>query len=343
MSQTAPHTEAELTGPFDLCDADGRLSRAAVGWSRHPLHTSNIRGHWSRKKSWNYWCVTTDKHLFSVTLADIDYLGVAFAYFLDYESGRFIEKTVTVPLARGCRLPDTVRGDVSLPGSAMELSFEEDGEATRLRVRCPDFGGAPLAADFRVERPQEHETLNVVIPWSRDRFHFTSKQNCLPASGTVTIGDDAFEFAEGDAFACLDYGRGVWRRSTFWNWASFSGLSDGRAVGVNLGGAWTDGTGHTENAIFVDGRISKLSEDVGFGYDRTDFMKPWTIRTRTSDRIDLRLAPIFEREAKTNLLVIKSEVHQLIGRYSGTIVPDDGDAIRIDGIFGWVEQHEARW
>ncbi len=342
-AQRGVYEEAELGEAVQLCDRRGRLLRASVGWSRHPLHTCNLRGHWPRKKRWSYWCVTDDSRLFSVTLANLDYIGVAFAYFLEYETNRFIEQTVTVPLGRGCFLPDTVRGDILFSNRAMNLSFTEAQGGTRIRVESPAFGGAALSADLRVEQPEDHETLNVVIPWSEDRFHFTSKQNCLPATGTVTIGDEAFEFAPGRAFACLDFGRGIWRYATSWNWASFSGMQDGQSIGINLGGTWTDGSGMTENAVCVGGRISKLSEDVRFIYDRSNLMEPWAMKTQSSERVDLRFTPFFERIAKTDLLIAKSEVHQLIGRYSGTVVPDEGTAIRFEGMVGWVEGHEARW
>src|SRR3990172_1481668 len=270
-------------------------------------------------------------------------MGMAFAYFLEHETGRFAEKTVAVPFGRGCDLPATVRGDVVFNHRNMSLRFAEKGDQTALHVESPSFGGSALSADFLVERPAGHETLNVVIPWSEDRFHFTSKQNCLPASGAVRLGGDAFEFAPGNAFACLDYGRGVWRYGTSWNWGSLSGTQGGRTIGLNLGGTWTDGTGLTENAILIDGRISKVAADVRFLYDRSDFMKPWQMKTEPPGQIDLRFDPIFERVATTNLLLLRSNVHQMFGRYSGTIVPDDGVAIEIEGLLGWVEQHEARW
>lgn len=342
-ARTPPFDERELTQALSLCDKSGRLLPESIGWSRHPLHRSNLKGHWPRKKRWNYWCVTDDKRLFSVTLASVDYLGLAFAYFLDFDTKEFIEQTVTVPLGRGCALPDTVDGDIAFENRRMSLSFTRDQGMTRIHVNSPEFGGRSLSAEITVEHPRDHETLNVVIPWSRDRFHFTSKQNCLPASGSLTLGDAVHAFDPETAFACLDFGRGVWRYSTIWNWASLSGKRDGRTIGLNLGGTWTDGTGMTENAICLDGRISKLSEDVRVTYDRSDFTKPWTLGTEASESVDLRFVPFFERVAKTDLLVLKSEVHQLIGRFSGRLVAADGDALEVEEMIGWVEQHEARW
>jgi len=339
---TGPRTERELTAPVDLCDASGRLNPQALGWSRQPLHWCNLRGHPLRKKRWNYWAVTSDRYLFSATVADVDYMSLAFVYFLEFETGRFVEKTVSVPFRSGA-MADIVYEDASFRHKRLGVTLKDDGSEARIEAAARSFGGQPLRADIQVERPAGHETLNVVVPWSRDRFQFTSKQSALPAHGVVEIGGERFDFEEGKSFAVLDYGRGVWKFSTFWNWGAASGLQNGQTIGLNLGGGWTDGTGATENGVCVAGRLHKIHEDLAFVYDRRDLMKPWEIRTVGSDRVDLRLVPFFERVAKTNLVLLKSEVHQVFGHYHGSIVKDDGERLQIDGLLGWVEQHEARW
>ncbi len=48
--------EREITEPVDLCLPDGRLNPDAVGWTRTPLHTTNLWG-WGRAKRWEYWNV----------------------------------------------------------------------------------------------------------------------------------------------------------------------------------------------------------------------------------------------------------------------------------------------
>jgi len=62
-----------------------------------------------------------------------------------------------------------------------------------------------------------------------------------------------------------------------------------------------------------------------------------------SDRVDLTFVPFLQRVAKTNLLLIRSEVRHLFGRYRGTVVGDDGERVEIDGMVGWAEEHRARW
>ncbi len=342
-AQKGFYKETELTKPSLLCDSRGKLLKKSIGWSRHPLHTCNLKRHWLRKKRWNYWCVFSDKYLFSITLANLDYLGIATAYFLEYETKKFIEQSVLMPLGRGCNLSDEVSGDIILKNKAMNLSILNEQQGTKISVDSSSFGGLPLLAELFVKKVSQHETLNVVVPWGENQFQFTSKQFCLPAEGHVLTHGKSFDFSYEKSFAVLDFGRGVWPYSTVWNWASCSGTVNGHIVGLNLGGKWTDGTGMTENAIFVDGEIIKLSEDIVFSYDPHDFIKPWAIKTELSDQVNIQFFPFYERIAKIDLLILKSEDHQLFGRFSGTIITDAGKAIQFKDIIGWAEEHKARW
>jgi hypothetical protein len=71
-------------------------------------------------------------------------------------------------------------------------------------------------------------------------------------------------------------------------------------------------------------------------------MRPWRMIT-ADGRLNLEFTPFLERTAKTNLLLIFSEVHQMFGQYSGTVKADDGEMIQLDGLVGFAEEHHARW
>jgi hypothetical protein len=263
---------------------------------------------------------------------------------LDFESKAFAEKTLLKPFGTGIDLPPAVDADVIYNDPDMPMSMIQNEQGVRLKIGCPDFDGKPLAVDLQVFVPEGHETLNVVIPWSEKRFQFTSKQNTLPAEGTIHWGEETIAFERAETFACLDFGRGIWPFECFWNWSSFSTrLPDGRTVGVNLGAGWTDDTGMNENGLCIEGKLLKLSEDVAFEYNSDDYMAPWRLKTTVSDRVNLQFEPFFERVAKTDALVISSEVHQMIGRFHGTLKTDAGETIQIDDAIGWAEDHNARW
>jgi hypothetical protein len=338
----ASYVEPELTSGVDLCNDDGTLNRAAVGWSRHPLHRCNLPATLARKKKWNYWAVTTNDLLFSTTIADVDRAQIGGFYFFDRRTQRHIDSGIVVPSGTSS-MPEGLAGSMNVERRDASVALNDEGTGTRILVHADDFGGEPLRADILVERPDGHETLNVVIPWSDVEFQFTSKQNTLPASGYILLGDERFDLASG-AFGCLDYGRGFWPEYSIWNWGSASGVQQGYTIGLNLGGKWTDGTGMNENALCIDGRLTKLSEDLAFEYNRGDWMKPWRVRTTASDRVDLVFEPEFDRASKSGRRESYfTEAHQLFGCYRGRIKPDDGGVVEVRGLFGWIEEHEARW
>ncbi len=349
MSAPAPAAlaipaEREITEPVSECLDDGRLNPAAVGWSRRPLHRCNLRGAPLRKKRWDYWCVTTDTHLLSLTYTDLDYIGIADAWFLEYATQRVVEKMVVVPLARGFAQPDTVGGSpIAFERSGLRLDIREESDGTRLCAAF-DTPRGPLDADLFVAMPPGHETLSVVVPWSARRFQYTSKHNTRPASGRVRIGGEEHAFGtHNGAFGCLDFGRGIWPWRSAWNWASASGVQRGRTVGLNLGGKWTDGTGSTENGLCIDGRLHKVSEDLVWEYDRSNWMAPWRISAPRSQRVDLRFTPFFNKPAAVNLGVLKTHLNVLFGRFDGVVVDDGGARIEVSGLIGWAEEHLARW
>ena len=148
------------------------------------------------------------------------------------------------------------------------------------------------------------------------------------------------EWSFDGAYGCLDFGRGKWPYRTVWNWGSASGVDGGRTLGLQLGGKWTAGTGMTENAPCVDGRLSKLSEELVWEYDSADWMRPWRIR---SSRVDLTFTPVYDKRSRMQLGVAESEVHQCFGDYTGTVVADGDETIGVDGLFGWAEEARWRW
>lgn len=335
--------EHEITTPLNLCDLVGGLNHQAVGFSRMPIQKCNLSGNPLRKKSWNYWCVTSPDYLFSITISNIDYMGMVFAYFLDLNNREFIEQTVMTPFGAGCRMTDTVYGKTVFHNNQLTVDLDDNGNDVVLHVVSPKFGKTGLEASFHIQRPEEHESLNVVIPWSDDRFQFTSKHTCLPASGELRIGNKVVSYNNQNSFACLDFGRGIWKYESEWNWASFAGKSGEHTIGVNLGGKWTDGTGNTENGLILDGRLVKIGCDMVFDYYTNDYMKPWQIRTKDISAVSLVFTPMYERVAKTDLYFLRSEVHQMIGHFSGELVDETGQVYEVKRLVGWAEDHAARW
>jgi len=331
--------ERELTNPESLTGADGRLNRDAVGWMRAPLlDTSGIDGRhsWGRNKRWEYWNVTTPTHIVALTVSSLDYAAVHDVWVFDRATETAVHRGVTGTLSGSATLPGSL-GDGPARARARDLTIDIDEVAngTRLRAQIP---GASV--DIVAARPTGHESLAVVVPWSDRRFQYTVKDVARPASGTVTVDGVAHDVPVGESWAVLDHGRGRWPYDVSWNWGAGSGVSDGRVIGVQLGGQWTDGTGSTENALFVDGRLHKISEELRWEYDTADFLRPWRIR---GANLDLTFVPFYDKVTRTNLGIVSSRTDQCFGWWSGTIATEEGAVIAFEGILGWAEDVRNRW
>ncbi len=343
-------TQHELRSPSPLLDGRGHLTQ--TGWSRQPLLDCNLENarfyslrflQRFRIKRWDYYGVTTPSHFFSATIGDIGYLGFIFVYLIDLTTGDCHEETLTIPLARGIALPrNSAEGESVFDSGKVRLHFRPEPEARRLSVNWPSFRGRDLSAELTLRLPREHESMTIVIPIAGNRFYYNRKVNCMPAEGWVKWGDETIAIQPATSLANLDWGRGVWEYQSFWVWASASGfLPDGRTVGLNMGYGFGDTSAATENALILNGRIHKLAQ-IDFKYDSTDFKRPWKM-TAPDGRLDLEFVPFVERVAKTDLKILSSEVHQMFGRYYGTVQTDDGEAIQLEGLIGFAEEHHAKW
>ena len=344
MSQTV------ITAPGPLLTPEGRL--ASVGWSRQPLLDCNLeaarfyRARWLQRwriKRWDYYGLTTPTDFFAFTLADIGYIGSIFAYRVDLRTGVYHEETLTIPLACGLTLPrNSTAGESRFSNGRVSLVFAVEAGGRRLAVRWPGFAGGALNAEVSLRVEPAHESMNIVIPIAGRRFYFNRKANCLPAEGWVELAGQRQTLQPDDSLGNLDWGRGVWEFRSFWVWASASGfLPDGRTLGLNLGFGFGDTAAATENAVIVAGRIHKL-ERVDFAYDAGNFKRAWRL-TAPDGRLNLEFVPFTERVAKTDFKLLASEVHQLFGRYYGTVVTEAGETLRLDGLTGFAEEHHARW
>ena len=339
-------TARELTVPVSLTGPDGRLNPGAVGWARHPLvETTGIgRGpgrSWGRNKRWEYWSVITPTHFLALTVSAIDYAAVHEAWVYERSTGRSLRHGATVLPQRGVEMPgrlDAAPARARARGLALDVEPSgelRDGAAPQVRLRAR-FPRASF--DITVSRPKGHECLAVVVPWSANRFQYTVKDVALPASGTVTVDGTTHELPEG--WAVLDHGRGRWPYDVRWNWGAGSGVAHRRTIGIQVGGRWTDGTGQTENGLVVDGRLHKIHDELVWEYDLAEPLTPWRIH---GGGLVASFTPFYDKQSRTNLLVLSSRTDQCFGTWAGTFTTADGETIGFDGIEGWAEDVHNRW
>ncbi|MFB8387140.1 DUF2804 domain-containing protein [Microbacterium sp. NPDC055910] len=329
----------ELIERVPLTLPNGRLNRAAVGWARQPVvDTAGIgSGFWGRNKRWEYWGITTPTHLLALTVSSIDYAAVHEVWVFDRATEREWRHGATVLPARGFTLPPSLgEGSAQARAKGLEIDIDPaEAGGTRLRARIAD-----ASFDVVAELPDGHERLAVVVPWSDTRFQYTVKDVARPASGTVTIEGVSYDVPAGESWAVLDHGRGRWPYDIRWNWGAGSGISHGRVIGIQVGAKWTDGTGSTENAVVIDGRLHKIHDELVWDYDIADWRRPWRV---VGGGLAASFTPFHNKETRTNLGVVASATDQCFGHWDGTFQTQDGVSIPFAGVLGWAEEVHNRW
>ena len=340
--------EIKREGP--LLDDQGKLLQ--VGWSRTPILDCNLEKadfyrlkflQRFRIKRWDYYAVFTPQRFFSATIADLGYAGNIFVYTINFDTLELHEEGIVVPLGRDIILPRNSSDRRSFyKNKDLSLEFIYEDHTRRLLVSWPGFHDQRgIEADISLKHPADQESMNIVIPIGEKRFYYNTKINSLPASGSICYGDQEEALSPDSSLGSLDWGRGVWEYSSFWQWASASGfLADGRKIGLNLGGGFGDTSQATENAFIVDGVLHKVDQ-VNIDYDPENYLRTWHFEDN-QDRLSLDFEPIKERVAVTRLGIIDSEVHQIFGRYRGHVVNDEGSRIEVKGLIGFAEDHKAR-
>lgn len=344
----------ELTSPVDLCLPSGALNPAAVAWSRTPLHRANLRTNqglsraatWSRTRRWEDWCVITPDHIVWCSVTSLNYAGMHALWVLDRRTGAEVETSTTTPLARDVHLPSRygggpTRARTSALAVAVDPAGPTDGAlrpGARIRAITPR-----VRLDLCADVPAGHECLGVVVPWTDRQFQYTVKDVALPVHGKLWVDDEEVTVGtDGQAaWATSDFGRGRWPYTVVRSRGAGSGVVDGVVTGLQLGGRWTDGTGSTENALLVGGRVHYLGEDLSWARPaEVPAGGPWFV---TGPRVDVRFDPFHTRVASSTLGVLSTSVDQCFGTWSGWVEGDDGARRQVDGLVGWVEEAANRW
>lgn len=326
-----------ITERQDLLTKDGLI--ANPGFAFTPIwdyNRENINAPKWRIKEWDYYLVTNDEYAVAFTVSDLAYLGMISVSLLDLKNplDRTNTKLTALPMGKFNMPKASCEGVVQYIGKDVQIKINTKDGKRHLRCTFPNFyEGETLDADIIMTEVYD-ESMNIATPWAEKPtcFYYNQKINCMEAEGKVTLGDKVFMFEKGKDYAVLDWGRGVWTYDNTWFWGTGSGVQNGKTFGFNLGYGFSDRSSASENVVFYDGKVHKLSE-VTFNIPKKedgsyDFYKQWTISS-DDNRITGIFEPVLDRNALTDLKVIISDQHQVFGKFSGNVILDGGETIAI--------------
>lgn len=345
----------EIKTAKPLLDSYGDL--AQVGFARKLLPVydrTKVKGGLMRLKEWDYYYVGNDHYGVALTIADNSYMGLDSFSFLMFD-GEPWEVTVSpmrVLTLGKTGLPETSEhGITQIYGKNYFLKFDVSNGKRHLTGHIDKFkDGQSLDVDIVLESEPE-ESMVICTPFNKKgHFYYNQKINCMPATGFVKLGSEQFDFNQNDSMGLLDWGRGVWTYHNTWYWGSASGRVNGEDFGFNIGYGFGDTSAATENMLFYKGKSHKLSE-VTFnipmkenrkGGMTEDYLKPWTFSS-DDGKFEMNFVPIIDRASCTDVKLIKSDQHQVFGKFTGTAILENGEKINIKDFMGFAEKVENKW
>lgn len=341
----------EITKPTELLDANGCLKEPGYAKKNFFMYDrSKIKANRLRIKEWDYYLVYNNRFAVALTIADNNYMGLDSVSFLQFDPA--CEKTVSImqvmPGGKKKLPASSGSGDVSVQYPNASISFRHGPVAGEriLEFNIKNFdGGKPFWGKITLSEEPD-ESMTIATPFDKKaHFYYNQKINCMRADGFVNYLGKEYLFKNEDSFGVLDWGRGVWTYRNTWIWGSGSGQIDGILFGFNIGYGFGDTSAATENMLFYNGKASKLNQvmcRIPQKSGRDDYLKPWSI-TSDDGRFEMEFVPVLDRASCVNLGVLKSDQHQVFGRFNGKAVQDDGTVIAVKDFMGFVEKVFNKW
>ena len=339
----------EILTAAPLLDRKGDL--AEPGWARSLLPVycrDEIKAGKLRIKEWDYYLIT-DGHIgLALTIADNGYMGLDSISFLHFDEGWEQTKSPMRLFPRGkTGLPETsVDGASEIARGGYAMAFYHEDDARCLTFHMDNFRGKDAIEGIVRLTDEPRESIVIATPFDKPKhFYYNQKINCLRAEGWIELGEQRFELTPDRFFAVLDWGRGVWTYHNTWYWGSASGLLDGVPFGWNIGYGFGNTAAASENALFYDGVLHKLSRvtfEIPQKDGKFDYLAPWKF-TSDDNRFYMDFTPVLDRSACMNAGVLKSDQHQVFGHFTGRVTLDDGTVLPVRDFFGFAERVENKW
>lgn len=339
----------EIKETIPLLDEHGNLTQCGYAKRLLPVYDrTKVKGGATRLKEWDYYLVMGEGFALALTIADNAYMGLDSISLLDFKEGWQVTKSPmrVLPMGRTGLPESSLRGDACISGKGYGIFFRNKEGRRMLAAHMDNFkDGAPLDAQVALTDAPE-ESMVICTPFQKPgHFYYNQKINCMRAAGEVTLGEKTYRFRPENSFGTLDWGRGVWTYHNTWYWGSASGLAGEVPFGFNIGYGFGDTSAASENMLFYNGRAHKLGEvtfHIPTKDGKDDFMAPWRF-TSDDGRFEMDFTPVLDRASCTSVAVIKSDQHQVFGKFTGRAILDDGTAISVENLMGFAEKVENKW
>ena len=343
--------QVRITEKIPLLDENGKLTKPGYCFTNmYEYDRSAIKANPTRIKEWDFYQISNERYCLQVTMADISIGAAGSVTLFDMQTGKHYSATSLklfsfgrFGLGHDAMTPHTL--------SRHKLGFDIDIAVTKTQ-RTIKFDGKSGLKKFTVDLSMDmfpnHESLIMALPFDRGndkQFYYNQKVNCMPVTGTVTVGDLTVEFDPSDSFCVLDWGRGVWPYHENWYWGNGSTrLENGSIFGFEIGWGFGDMSAATENTLFYNGKAHKIGE-IYLTEDKfktKNWMDPWVF-TSSDGRFEMTMTPVYDNITRARVLFVGNICHQVFGYWNGTVTLDDGTVLEIHDMYAFCEDSDNMW
>ncbi|RUS42632.1 DUF2804 domain-containing protein [Cohnella sp. AR92] len=337
--QTRITNAGPVLGPNGSLQQRGYSTRSVLHYNRDGIKAAP----W-KIKEWDFYQVSNDDFCLQMTIGHVSYAGNVSVKLFEFKTGvRYeITKMLVLPFNR-LKLPSSAeQGDVIYRSGGMKMEFRQSAGERSLRCEATDKKSPPITVDIKLAQP-DPSSIVIATPFDENPayFYYNHKINCMPAEGTVRIGEKEYRFEPDSAFGLLDWGRGVWPFHHEWYWGSGSGYVDGKRFGFNIGYGFGNTSAATENMLFYDGTAHKLGKVI-FDLAGGGYLSKKRI-VSDDGRLDMEFVPIYDNLQITKMLFVDNCIHQVFGTFSGRAVLDDGRTVEFKDLVAFAEHAVNNW
>ena len=322
----------EVVDNKSICTKDGILSDYSIGWSKIPFKDCSIKNKFFMKKIWNRYIWIENNFIFSFFIISLDYSSILIVDFYDMKTKSTINKHMRCKLSKNIIIDDRINSYAYYEDKYRFINVLRINNYLHIEFM---WNGIDITSTINLD----YESINAVIPWTYNHFHYTSKHISLESEGNFAINNNGYNLENSLAF--IDYGRGIWQHKKSWNWLISGFKSEaGEIIGINLASKYTDKTGVNENGIKIDGKVYKIYDDVEFIYDKENNI--YNIKSKSTDEVNIEFIPILYNDKTNRLLCFRLNQKQYIGYLNG-IVTIKRKEVKFNNIIGIIEDNFVKW
>ncbi|MHC6204447.1 DUF2804 domain-containing protein [Breznakiellaceae bacterium SP9] len=339
--------QIEISAPVSILNA--ALEPEHFGWARQPLFVfdpSLITANRSFITESDRYIIFSPTHLAIFDVFDHGVFGYAGLSLISLKDNQRTTHIFTKLLTLGA---------LGLPASSSAGRVHYQKQKALLDFVCMSGGARIIKVDFPrfthnrslrgavvLSPPPLAESIVTHQGWTKQKaFRLTQRSPWYTVEGVIQFGTTELNFTKGKAWGIFDWNRGIRPREDLQYWASACGMANGMLLSFSLGYSTSNSTLGTENAFFIDAKLSKFNE-VTFHISPSNWLLPWRF-TSDDKRLEMEFVPSHEWVERKFILFHSLRRRQSIGHFSGKLILEGNKVLEFQQLTGFVERRKTRF